>query len=93
MIASAGNGPVVATAYGADIALSVPATVGFGFIILSFAVVGTVVDPAPARQRDQGWLFCATALLIAFFNLAGALEAHGLVTNLRSSSRGRPGSA
>ncbi|HUL85109.1 MAG TPA: hypothetical protein VLX89_06285, partial [Actinomycetota bacterium] len=80
IIVTTRNGAVVATAYGADIALSVPATVGFGFVILSFAVVGTLIA---LRRPDNGigWLFCANGLLLAFFNLAGSLEAHGLVTN------------
>ncbi len=80
IIVTARNGAVVATAYGADIALSVPATVGFGLLILSFAVVGALIA---VRRSDNGvgWLFCANGLLLAFFNLAGSLEAHGLVTN------------
>jgi signal transduction histidine kinase len=80
IVVTARNGPVVATAYGADIALSVPATVGFGLLILSFAVVGALIA---FRRSDNGvgWLFCANGLLLAFFNLAGSLEAHGLVTN------------
>jgi signal transduction histidine kinase len=80
IVVTARNGPVLVTAYGADIALSVSATVGFGLVILAFAVVGTVVA---VRRPDNGigWLFCANGLLLAFFNLAGSLEAHGLVTN------------
>ena len=59
IVVTARNGPVVVTTYGADIALSVSATVGFGLVILAFAVVGTVV--AVRRPENPiGWLFCST---------------------------------
>ena len=80
IVVTARNAPTGPTAYGPDIALSVPATAGFGLVLLSFAVIGALIA---VRRPDNGvgWLFCAIGLADSFFNLAGSVEAHGLVTN------------
>jgi signal transduction histidine kinase len=77
---TARNAAVGPTPYGPDIALSVPATAGLGIVLLSFSVVGALIA---VRRPDNGvgWLFCANGLADSFFNLAGSIEAHGLVTN------------
>ena len=80
IVVTAGNAAVGPTPFGPDIALSVPATAGLGLVLLSFSVVGALIA---VRRPDNGvgWLFCANGLADSFFNLAGSLEAHGLVTN------------
>ncbi|HTG47018.1 MAG TPA: ATP-binding protein [Actinomycetota bacterium] len=81
IVVTASNGPVPPSSTSApDLTLSVPATVAFGFILLTYAGVGALIM---LRRPDNGvgWLFCANGVLLAFFNLAGALEGHGLVTN------------
>ena len=80
IVVTAGNAAVGLTPFGSDIALSVPATAGLGLVLLSFSLVGAVIA---VRRPDNGvgWLFCANGLADSFFNLAGSLEAHGLVTN------------
>ena len=80
IVVTARNAPTGPTPFGPDIALSVPATAGLGLVLLSFSVIGALIA---VRRPDNGvgWLFCANGLADSFFNLAGSLEAHGLVTN------------